>query len=305
MVENNFCEKYMPKILDNLPVDKEFTSLIETFINIDSLKIILLSEDEFMKTTIVNSIIKRVNVNEKDILFVNKIKDQGVTNIRYETKLFCQSPSIKDKKILIIDDIHLFNDTIQKIFINNIDKWSNNVNVIITTNNIYCVDEILVTRMFPMHVPPIKDEQLFTIIDNVCMHENIDISTKIKKQIIIQSDHNLQNIYHILEKCKLIQMSKPITLALISDMSTLIHVNDFKKYIEIIKEHNVTSAYKHLLKITENGHSVLDILNEFYYFIKITDFLSEEEKYKFCRIIRITFIYSRCHKNILIFYYII
>ena len=53
----------------------------------------------------------------------------------------------------------------------------------------------------------------------------------------------------------------------------------------MVKEKKLKEGYNYLIGITDKGHSVLDILNELYLFIKITKIINEEEKYKCCKII--------------------
>ena len=284
MLSQNFCEKYKLNILKNDIFDKDFTDLIKASIDCDCLKFILLGDNKFIQHMIIDNIIQYLDICHEDKLIVNNIKDQGITNIRYEIKLFTQTPTKKGKKILIVDDMHLFSESIQKLFINYIDKWSKNIHIIFTSNNIYNIDELLVTRLFPLNTPSIEEESLQTIINNICVNEDINISIEIVNYIIEISEKNIQNIYHILEKCKLLQISKPITMSIISDICTLISNNDLEKYFNIIKKKNIHAAYNYLLYITNNGHSVIDILNEVNMFLKNTNILTEEQKYKCCQV---------------------
>lgn len=281
----NYCEKYSPKILDNLPLDNSLIQLIKQFISIERVHLLLISEDDYIKNLMVKSLLNTLNTQKEDTLYVSKIKDQGVTNIRYEIKIFCQSPSKYGKKTLIIDDIHIFSEAIQKLFINNIDKWNKNLNIIVTSNNIYNVDEILVTRLFPINVPVIRKGILKNIVNNICKNEKIEISEENQNLIVSLSQQNVQNIYHILEKCKLLQSNVDISSDIIKECSTLINYDILESYFEYLKKKQLLEGYKYLLKITENGHSVLDILNEIYSYIKHTRLLSEDEKYKCCKIV--------------------
>jgi DNA polymerase III psi subunit len=124
-MEANFTEKYEPKAIENLPLDADFISLLQNMIKINDMKIIITSDDDYIKNILMNVILKSFNVKDDEVLFISQIKDQGVTNIRYELKIFCQMPStyIGKKKVLVLDDIHVFSDNIQKLIINNIDKW--------------------------------------------------------------------------------------------------------------------------------------------------------------------------------------
>jgi DNA polymerase III gamma/tau subunit len=287
MLRQNYAEKYFPNKLDELPINKNFINLILKCIQINTLQLLLIGDDEFSKSMVVTSIINSLNMKPYDKLFISKLKDQGVTNIRYELKQFCQTPSHLGKKILIIDDIHMFSENIQKLLINNIDKWQKNIHVIITCNNMYNVDEGLVSRLFPICVPPITMDAIKRILNNICILEEINITSDIKDYIIQITDNKLQSIYHILEKCKLLQYSTPVTMELLKHSCTLIKIDELNHYFTLVKNKKLHEGYKCLIKMTENGYSVLDILNELYLFIKITGLLSEEQKYKCCTIISV------------------
>lgn len=286
ILETNFLDKYAPTTIENLPIDGSLKILFSNFIKINRIQLLLISHDEYLKLLIIKILIKTLRINNDDILFTSRMKDQGVTAMRYEIKMFCQTPSKHGKKILVVDDIHTFSESIQKIFINNIDKWSKNIHVLMTTTNIYSVDEILVTRLFPINISSVSNNTLIHMIKTTCTSEKIAITDESQNLICALSQQNIQNIYHVLEKCMLLQSGGiTITSDIITQCCTLINFNTLKQYFEFCKGGDIMKAYNHLLKIIENGHSVLDILNEIYNYIKATDILSEEEKYKCCKIV--------------------
>lgn len=285
ILKKNYCEKYSPKTLNDLPLDYSLIKLINQFISIKRVHLLIISEDDYIKSLLVNALLTTLNTIKDDTLYVSKIKDQGVTNIRYEIKNFCQSPSKNGKKTLIIDDIHIFSESIQKLFVNNIDKWNRNINIIVTCNNIYNVDEILTTRLFPINIPEVNKEDLKNIVKNICQIEDIKLNEEYQELIVSLSEQNIQNIFHILEKCKLLQNDIVITSETIKKCCTLINHDTIIVYFNYLMKHKIYEGYTYLLKITENGHSVLDILNEIYNYIKYTNLLNEEQKYRSCKIV--------------------
>ena len=285
MLNDNFETKYFPKSLRELPLDIKFIEILEKCIQNNILQILLISNNEHLKLMILETIIGTLSIPKSDQLYLSQIKDQGVTNIRTEIKQFSQTPSPFRKKILVIDDIHMFSENIQKLFINNIDKWSENIYIVVTCNNVYSVDECLVSRLFPLYIPDLKNTTLLCEIDKICDAENIQIDSELKQYIIQISEQNLQTIYHILQKCKLLQIDEVITKDLLKQSCTLINYDEMTNYFTLAKKGELKEGYEYLLTITEKGYSVMDILNEMYVFIKITKILTEEEKYKCCKII--------------------
>ena len=285
MLNENYATKYFPQTLNDLPLDDKFIHILRKCIINNILQILLVGDDDYIKAMTLQTIIKTLQIPRSEQLFISQIKDQGVTNMRYEIKHFSQTPSPSGKKILVIDDIHMFSDNIQKLFINNIDKWSKNTFIIVTCNNLYSVDECLVSRLFPLYIPEIKSEILLEKINKICNIENIAINKEQQEFIIKIAETNLQTIYHILQKCKLLQYDKEINFELLKQTCTLIHIDEMTHYFNIAKQGKLKEGYEYLITISEKGYSVLDILNELYLFIKITNLLNEEEKYKSCKII--------------------
>jgi DNA polymerase III delta prime subunit len=187
--------------------------------------------------------------------------------------------------MLIIEDIELYSDNIQKLFINNIDKWSKNINVIITCNNLYNMNESLTSRLLPITIPVVTKSTIRSIIERICGKEHIKLSKDNIDLIITLSENNLLSVFHILQKCALLQETVSLDEEIIKISCTIINIEKIKGYFNIVKSKKINEGYNYLLDIVENGYSVIDILNELYFFVKITNILNEEEKYKCFKII--------------------
>ena len=287
MLNQTLAEKYFPKSICDLPFESNFKDTIKKFIDINLLHTIFISDDYFSKNILITTIVNEFNLSNNDILYVSNFKDQGVSNIRSEVKLFSQVPSSNKKynKLLIIEDIDSFSENIQKLFTNNIDKWSNNLNIIITCINVYSIDESLASRLLSISIPNITYTTIKKHINTIITNENIDIDDEIIKYIISISDLNIQILYNILQKCLFLQKKIKPTLDLIKISCTTINRDTLNDYFLFLKKKQITLAYKHLLKIVDNGHSVIDILNELYSFIKHTDILTEKQKFSCFKIV--------------------
>ena len=74
---------------------------------------------------------------------------------------------------------------------------------------------------------------------------------------------------------------------------------DLQNYtIYWFKEKNYKKAIEIIFKIYDKGYSVLDILDNYFSFIKITDLLNEEQKYNTIKFIcRYISIFYKIHEN--------
>lgn len=91
-------------------------------------------------------------------------------------------------------------------------------------------------------------------------------------------------LINYLEKLKLLE--QVITLELAMSVCTNISFQEFTTYTTLCKfDHDIPNAIKCLYTIFDKGYSVMDILDNFFLFVKSTDILSESEKYNIIPII--------------------
>jgi hypothetical protein len=86
-----------------------------------------------------------------------------------------------------------------------------------------------------------------------------------------------------MEKFKL--LDEPITLELATNVCTNISFFTFEEYTQMLKNGQLDIAIKLLYSIYDKGYSVMDILDNYFIFVKITAHLSEEQKYNVIPII--------------------
>ena len=81
-----------------------------------------------------------------------------------------------------------------------------------------------------------------------------------------------------MEKFKL--LNEKITLNYAHQLCCNISFVMFEEYTKYIKQKNIQKAIKLIYEIYDKGYSVMDILDNYFLFIKSTNVLSEDEKYK-------------------------
>jgi DNA polymerase III gamma/tau subunit len=87
-----------------------------------------------------------------------------------------------------------------------------------------------------------------------------------------------------MEKFKLLGETK-ITLALAQQLCTNISFIAFEEFTKYIKQQNINYAIQIIYEIYDKGYSVMDILDNYFVFVKSTTLLSDDEKYHFIPII--------------------
>ena len=99
-----------------------------------------------------------------------------------------------------------------------------------------------------------------------------------------------------LEKFKLLDYK--ITLDVAINTCTNIGFQTFEDYTYKIKNHQLYDAISVFYELHDNGYSVLDILDSYFMFIKITTLYSENEKYKIIPVIcKFISVFHDIHEN--------
>ena len=280
-----FVHKFQPLYFKDFGSDNEVIKMLNTLIILDSINILLIGDIASGKTTILNSLIREyytgytIKEYEENILYINSLKEQGINYYRTDVKTFCQTCSnVKNKKkIVILYDIDIINEQSQQVFRNCIDKYSHNVHFISSCSNIQKVIESLQSRLTIIRIKPLNKENLEEIIKYIQFKENIDIDKDAQDFIVNISNNTMKVLINYMEKFKLLnqKITLPLAVQLCSNISFLI----FEEYTTFILNNSLTEALTIIYDIYDKGYSVMDILDNYFVFIKTTQILSDEQKY--------------------------
>jgi DNA polymerase III delta prime subunit len=280
-----FVNKFQPLYLNDFELDNEMHQILTTLIAMDNLNILFIGNVGSGKTSFLNIMIREYYKNynysqyEHNILQINSLKEQGINYYRNDVKTFCQTCSLikNKKKIVILDDIDVINEQSQQVFRNCIDKYSHNVHFIASCTNSQKVIESLQSRLFIIKIKPLQRENLIKIMDKIKKNENIHIDDDASEFILNMSNNTAKILINYMEKFKLI--NEPITLQVASNVCTNISFASLHDYTTLVKQQKLRDAVKLLYFIYDKGYSVMDILDNYFLFIKNTDIVTEEQKY--------------------------
>ena len=314
MMESPFMYKYQPLYLKDCEMDENMRTLNKTLLNMDSLNILLVGDSGSGKTSLIQALIREYyapleqpqnvakdgsnvakdgsNVakaplkafqtqHNENILYINSLKEQGITYYRNEVKTFCQTTTCISgkKKIIVLDDIDNINDQSQQVFRNCIDKYSHNVHFIASCSNTQKVIDSMQSRMTILKVKPLTQENLKNILKKICEKEGIRMTKSAEDFILSISNHSARILINYLEKCKLLDME--ITEDLASAVCTNISFKDFATYTDLCKfKKNRADATYLMYQLFDKGYSVMDILDNYFLYVKTSDILTEDEKYR-------------------------
>ena len=283
--DNLFIHKFQPLYFKDFDNDNEVIQMLKSLILLDNVNILLIGDIASGKTSILNALIREYYCNntskeyEENVLYINSLKEQGINYYRTDVKTFCQTCSnIKNKKkIIVLDDIDLINEQSQQVFRNCIDKYSHNVHFISSCSNIQKVIESLQSRLTIIQIKPLKRENLEKIINHIKNTENIEIDNDAQDFIINISNNVVKVIINYMEKFKL--LNRKITLQMAHQLCSNISFLIFEEYTKHILNNCLKEALVIIYEIYDKGYSVMDILDNYFIFIKTTNILNDEQKY--------------------------
>ena len=280
-----FVYKYQPLYFNDYGDDNQIVKILKSLLTIDSLNILLIGDIASGKTSLLNTLIREYydtyspKEYEENVLYINSLKEQGINYYRTDVKTFCQTCSnIKHKKkIVVLDDIDLINEQSQQVFRNCIDKFSNNVHFISSCSNIQKVIESIQSRLTIIKIIPLKRENLHEIIAKIKETEHIEMDKEAEEFIINISNNTVKIIINYMEKFKL--LNEYITLKVAINLCSNISFVLFEEYTLLIKNNLLKEAIDLIYEISDKGYSVMDILDNYFIFIKNTTILTEDQKY--------------------------
>jgi DNA polymerase III delta prime subunit len=279
-----FMHKYQPTRFRDFEIDSEIINILTTLIEMNNLNILFIGDTGSGKTSFVNALIREYystnSKYESNILHINSLKEQGINYYRNDVRTFsqtCSSISGK-KKIIVLDDIDIINEQSQQVFRNCIDKYSHNVHFVCSCTNSQKVIESLQSRLVIIKIKQLSRPNLVNIMHKIRTNEGILFDQFAESFILDICNNNAKILINYMEKFKLMNM--PITLEIAQNVCTNISFAAFEEYTHHLLEHRLIEAIHVMHSIYEKGYSVMDILDNYFLFIKITNILTENQKYK-------------------------
>jgi replication factor C subunit 2/4 len=291
-----FINKYQPLQINAFEqLDDEIIILIRSLIEMDNLNLLFYGDSGSGKTSIINAVIREyyksqtsINININDnVLVLNSLKDQGIQYYRNDVKIFCQTCSLipGKKKIVLLDDIDLINEQGQQVFRNCIDKYHHNVHFISSCTNIQKVVDTFQSRNIIIKINQLNHSCLHKIMRKIQKNEQIIIADNAEEFLLQISNGSVRTLINYMEKIKL--LDQEITLETANKICSNISFHYLEEYTRfvLIGESRLNDAIRILFILNDQGYSVLDILDNYFLFVKLTPLYSEGVKYQLTSLI--------------------
>ncbi len=273
--------KYLPTEFSELNLNTQNLKIIESYLKNNKLFFLIYGDQLSGKTTLINILLDKYYSNSKEeknknVLYFNILKDQGINYFRNDLKHFCQiNNNISNKKIkktIIFDDMEILSHQCQIIISTLINNYSN-INFILSCNDLNKVNISLINILEKINLNPVTNEYLLKIYNKISNKININLKYNEVEFLINASNFSISKMINHINK--LIILNDYI----IDEEVTNILIKDFDFYINLCINKEYKNAIEFILKIYSNGFSVIDILDDFFIYIKIHSNLNDEKKF--------------------------
>jgi DNA polymerase III delta prime subunit len=284
-----YIYKYKPSCFSDFEIDPDIIDILKTLISMNNLNLLFIGDSGSGKTSLIKVLVNEYYGNtskyHENILEINSLKEQGIQYYRSEVKTFCQTRCTipNKKKIVILDDIDNINEQSQQVFRNCIDKYNNNVHFISSCTNVQKVIDSLQSRKIIIKLKSLSDDQIYRILYKVKTNEGIVIDDDAEKFILTVCNGSIRILLNYLEKFKL--LDQRITFELANDICTNISFSLFQEYTTLAIHNDLLKCVQILYHLFDKGYSVMDIYDNYFAFVKITELISEDHKYKIIKLL--------------------
>ena len=288
-MQTSFIKKYKPKSLQEFCFDDNMLNILDIMKNLHNMNLLFVGNSGNGKTTLINILLENYfgNINNENILYINNLKDQGISYYRTEVKTFCQtSCSVPNKKkIVVIDDIDFINDQSQQVFRNCIDKYGHNIRFLCSCVNTQKVIDSIQSRLSIIKLLPVANSKLFTIMNTICGIEDIILEDDAKDFIVSVSNNSIRTLINYIEKISLLNNNNKAEIKKVKQICTNICFDNFEHYIQLCINNETDNAFEYILSIYNLGFSVVDIYDNFFIFVKSSGIVNETLKYEIIKLL--------------------
>lgn len=285
--------KYKPENIDQLLLSENNKKLLKNFLTNNYFNIIFEGSSGCGKSSLINIILQEYykgnkKIVETNVCYISLLKDQGINFYKNEVRIFinnCINNSYK--KFIIIEDVEFFSDMIQMFFFELIKNHKNTIYFMLTTSNKLKINNNLLHLLDIIKFEQVTYSCLWDILTHILDKEKMNIDINIKEYIIKLSNNSINNLINNIEKLILLYNNfTSLNDVKELDIESNIVIAHYDELIDYCINKNKKEAVNFMLNLLNKGYSIIDILENFLYYIKeVNKFIIEEKKYLIIKLI--------------------
>ena len=175
-IQELWTESYRPTTVDEYVFeDEKQKKLIETWIDEKTIPHCIFSGRAGIgKTTLSKILIRALDVDQYDVLYVNASRENGIDFIREKIHPFCQTMPFGDMKVVLLDEADRVSKQGQDALKATMEEYANCVRFILTTNHPNRILPPLHSRCHRIHFEKLHKDEFLARAATVLVKENIE-----------------------------------------------------------------------------------------------------------------------------------
>jgi DNA polymerase III gamma/tau subunit len=115
-------------------------------------------------------------------------------------------------------------------------------------------------------------------MEKIQTSEHIVMDPEVGEFVLDICENTAKTLILYMEKFKLVQ--ERITMELAIQLCTNINFHSMTRYTELLLQGNLSESVRYIYSLYDKGYSVMDILDNYFLFVKKTKLFTEDQKYK-------------------------
>jgi len=237
-----WVEKYRPKTLEDVVVDKNVLEIFKSYIENKSIPHLLFCGSAGIGKTTCAKILAKSVTEDSDRLYINASDETSIEVIRGKVKTFCATASFGGIKIVVLDEFDGMSANAMLMLRNTMEEFSNHCRFILTCNHPERVIEPIKSRCQTFDFTGSEKKYIAERCVFILRNENVDFSEEKEsiKEIINKCYPDIRKIINSLQK-----FSSSGKLKYIENKSESTEVQDL--LISYTKERDIKKIVRELL----------------------------------------------------------
>ena len=212
----------------------------------------------------INKLTYDEDVTNLDIIEIDAASNNGVEDVRDLREKVQIAPFSADKKIYIIDEVHMLSKAAFNALLKTLEEPPEHVVFILATTNVEKLPATIISRVQRFSFRPIRVEDAVKHLSYIAKTEGIKISDEALRLIAIRSDGSFRDSISLLDQLSSLvgSDSKTISVKLIEDMLGIAPTKTIDQILDAVENHNLDDLIKLLNRTFDEGVDINVIVHQ-------------------------------------------